>query len=112
MNFVKDYNKPKVPVFANKFTVPALAQAPVADKYQDAIDKVTRQYGNSKLEIDKVNLKNILASIEGLKAEEADGEIQAEEASRTLTALIAKHIGGRRRKTRRSKRSKTHRRRK
>lgn len=109
MNFVKNYNKP--PVFTKTYPQ-SLA---VADKYQDAIDKVTRQYGNSKLDSDKITLKNILASIEGLKAEEADGEIGAEEATRTLTALIAKHIGGRRKKTGRSgrsKRSKTHRRRK
>lgn len=109
MNFVKDYTKSKVPVFAKTYPQ-TLAVAP--DKYQDALDKVTHQYGNSKLESDKVNLKNILASIEGLKAEEADGEISPEEASRTLTALIAKHIGGRRRKTRRSNRKKTRRSRK
>lgn len=113
MNFVKDYNKPKAPVFKKTFT-PVLASA-TTDKYQDAIDKVTKQYGNSKLDSDKVTFKNILATIEGLKAEEADGEIQAEEANRTLTALIAKHIGGRPKKTgrsRRSNRKKTHRRRK
>ena len=110
MNFVKDYNKPKAPVFKKTFT-PVLASA-TTDKYQNAIDKVTKQYGNSKLESDKLTFKNILATIEGLKAEEADGEIQSEEANRTLTALIAKHIGGRRRMTRRSNRKKTHRRRK
>ena len=108
MNFVKDYNKPKVPVFAKTYSQSSAAP----DKYQDALNKVTLQYGNSKLESDKVNLKNIVASVEGLKAEEADGEISPEEASRTLTALIAKHIGGRRRKTRRSNRKKTRRSRK
>lgn len=53
MNFVKDYNKPKAHVLASATT----------DKYQDAINRVTKQYGNSKLDSDKVTLNNILASI-------------------------------------------------
>jgi hypothetical protein len=100
MNFIKDYNK--VPVFTKKIS---------SDKYQDAIDKVTTQYGNSKSESDKVTLYNLVSSIKGIKEEEADGEIPSEEANRTLSTLVAKHIGGRR-KTRRSKRSKTRRSRK
>lgn len=112
MNFLKDYNKPKVPVFTNKFTVPALAQAPVTDKYQDAIDKVTQRYSNSKSESDKVTLKNLISSIKGLKEEESDGEVTSEEATRTLSVLIAKHVGGRRKTHRRLNRKKTRRSRK
>jgi hypothetical protein len=107
MNFIKDYNK--VPVFKKTFT-PVLASA-TTDKYQDALDKVNQQYGNSKSESDKVTLTNLVKSINGIKEEEADGEVPATEASQTLKNLIAKHIGGRR-KTRRSKRSKTRRSRK
>lgn len=114
MNFVKNYNKPKVPVFTNKFTVQSLAQAPapVVDKYQDALDKITQRYGNSKLESDKVTLKNLISSIKGLKEEQSDGEITPEEASRTLSVLVAKHIGGRHKTYRRSNRKKTRRSRK
>jgi hypothetical protein len=103
MNFIKKYNK--VPVFTKTFS-PASPSS--TDKYQDAIDKVTRQYGNSKLATDKIVLYNLVSSIKGMREEEADGEISADEANRTLSTLIAKHIGGRR-KTRRSKRRKTRR---
>ena len=94
MNFIKNYNKP------------------TKDKFQEAIDRVTSQYGNSKSDADKLTLHNIVSSINGLRAEEGDKTISSEEASRTLDALIKKHIGGRRKKTRRLNRKKTHRRRK
>ena len=105
MNFVKDF---RAPVFKKTFT-PALASATI-DKYQDALNKVNQQYGNSKSENDKVTLTNLVKSINGIKEEEADGEVPSVEASQTLKNLIAKHIGGR--KTRRSNRKKTRRSRK
>jgi hypothetical protein len=94
MNFIKDYNKPK------------------KDKFQDAIDRVTSQYGTSKSDGDKLTLHNIVSSINGLREEEHDKTISEQEASQTLDALIKKHIAGRRKKTRRLNRKKTHRRRK
>lgn len=110
MNFIKDYNA-KVPVFIKPSP---LLNPPIpvsVDKYQDALDKVNYQYGKSKRDGDKITLKNLVLSINGLRDEEKDGEITAEEAARSLSALIAKHIGGRR-KTRRLKRQKTRRSRK
>jgi len=106
MNFIKDF---RAPVFKKTFT-PVLASA-TTDKYQDALNKVNQQYGNSKSESDKVTLTNLVKSINGIKEEETDGEVPAEEASQTLKNLIAKHVGGRR-KTRRSNRKKTRRSRK
>lgn len=94
MNFIRNYNKP------------------IKDKFQDAIDRVTVQYGTSKSEADKLTLHNLISSIDGLRAEEGDKTISSEEASRTLDSLVKKHIGGRRKTRRRSNRKKTHRRRK
>jgi hypothetical protein len=94
MNFIKNYNKS------------------TKDKFQDAIDRVTSQYGRSNSEADKLTLHNLISSIDGLRAEEGDKTISPEEASRTLDTLIKKHIGGSRKKTRRSNRKNTRRRRK
>lgn len=110
MNFITDYNKSNELKFTKTFVpmTPSIDK----DKYREAIDGVTKQYGNSKLESDKVTLRNILSSINGLKEEEKDGEISSQEASRSLKALIAKHIGGRRKTSRRLKSRKTRRNRK
>jgi len=111
MNFTKPFNKG--PVFTKPVASAPLppVPSPPVDKYQDALNKVNHQYGTSTREADKITLKNLVLSINGLRDEEKDGEITPEEGARSLTALIAKHIGGRR-KTRRSKRRKTRRSRK
>jgi len=110
MNFLKDYTK-KVPVFVKTSPTSNPPIPVVEDKYQVALNKVNYQYGKSNRDVDKVTLKNLVLSINGLRDEEKDGEITPEEGARSLSALVAKHIGGRR-KTRRSKRQKTRRSRK
>jgi hypothetical protein len=81
--------QPEVPKFKTDYNSardPPVPSAP--DKYQIAIDVVTKYYGNSQLPADAVKLKNLLASINGIKEEETEGETTHAEALTQLKRLV------------------------
>ena len=81
--------QPEVPKFKTEYNSsrdPPVPSAP--DKYQIARDAVNNFYGNSKQDSDKTKLKNLLASINGMKEEEDDNEITHDEALTQLKRLV------------------------
>jgi hypothetical protein len=117
MNFLKDYTKPKIPIF--KKPMGPNPPVPVAeDKYSKALALVNerlQKYKDSPKIIKTLN--DFTKTIEGFREEEIAGDIDDAEATQILgdltTRIINEHyIGGRRKTARRLKRRKTHRRRK
>jgi hypothetical protein len=90
LNFKTKFgSQPAIPQFKTDYNASRDPPVPtVADKYQIAIDAVTKFYGNSKQDSDKTKLKNLVASINGMKEEEEYKEITSEEALTQLKRLV------------------------
>jgi tellurite resistance protein len=87
--------------------VAKLAERSGGDKYAEALRIVD---ANLSAKADETKIKNLKASINGMKEEEELGEITSEEATRNLENLIKMYRGGKSKKRRLNKK-KTHRRR-
>lgn len=96
LSFTKKFGlQPDLPKFKTDYNSARDPPVPtVDDKYQIAVRKVTEYYGNSKNPADATKLKDLLASINGMKEEEEYKEITPEEALVQLKRLVKGNSNG------------------